>query len=59
MCIHIFNNRTISSIHILNQEEREKEIARFISTSNIDEIAIKNAKDILKKQKLIKNTLNN
>lgn len=51
---HITNERTISNIKKLNNEERVQEIARFLSTNEINDISIKNAKEIINNQAKLK-----
>lgn len=51
---HVANARTISTIKKLNDEERVQEIARFLSTNEINEISIKNAQEIINNQEKLK-----
>lgn len=51
---HITNERTISNIKKLNNDERVQEIARFLSTNEINDISIKNAKEIINNQAKLK-----
>lgn len=46
----IENNRTITSVKLLNQNERITEIAKMIAGENINEVVINNAKNLLKIQ---------
>lgn len=46
----IENNRTITSVKLLNQNERITEIAKMIAGENINEVVINNAKNLMKIQ---------
>lgn len=53
----VINNRTISNIKRLNHNETIYEIARFLSTNEINDISIENSKKIIEAQNILKNEI--
>lgn len=50
----VVGTRTVSGIKKLNNEERVLEIARFLSTNEVNDIAIKNAREIINNQEKLR-----
>ena len=51
------NNKTLTRVHALFDEEKTKEIVRLLGGEETDEYAVKHAKELIKQAKEYKNSI--